>query len=123
MNMNATATRWSNPLVFKGNANWIGTESKMDEATMSSYANWSRSYMQAMYNLNITGQPHPDMNKLPNQYDPEICKGTYAPSDAEQMNIIMIAINWGRMAIFVDMDCGKTFMGGYAAMWWKKYFL
>lgn len=77
--------------------------------------------MQAMYNLNVAGQPHPDMSALPNQYDAEICKGNYAPRDAEQMNIIMTAINWGRMAIFADMGCGKTFMGGYAAMWWKKH--
>lgn len=108
-------------LVFKQGGNWLEGERYISDQDREATAKWAQSYMQALFNIDATGQPHPDMSQLPNQYDASICRGEYKPKDTNQYMAIMLAANWGRAALFADMGAGKTFMGGYSAMYWKKH--
>ena len=108
-------------LVFKQGGNWLEGERYISDQDREATAKWAQSYMQAMFNVDAIKVPHPNMEQLPNQYDAHICRGDYKPKNNDQYAAIMLAINWGRAALFADMGAGKTFMGGYSAMYWKKH--
>lgn len=108
------------PLLWKHGANWLNGENLLPVTTRDAVKSWADGYRQAVYNINAIGKPHPNMELLPVQYNPEICLPGYAPRDEAQMAAIMLLTNWGRGALFAEMGAGKTFMGGYSAMHWRN---
>ena len=76
-------------------------------------AKWSRSYSNACFNYKRTGRIA-DPGAL--QWDIDttntVCRPGHSPRE-EQVQPILLGINFGRMALFGDMGFGKTFTSGY----------
>lgn len=112
----------NNPLIFTDGGNFFGREAApMQRGYREFIRKWADNYEAACANCTKYGRPVNDMDTLQYQMrDADICLDGYAPRE-DQVVPILLALNWGRLALFADMGAGKTFMAGYIMKYWQMF--
>jgi hypothetical protein len=105
-------------LTFIDNGNWgVREASQPFEGYRKGLLTWARAYNNICNHFNTTGKAWKDA--LPHQIDGNLMKNGVEPKP-EQRELLTAMINLSRAAVFAGLGSGKTFMGGYAAIYTMK---